>query len=347
MNKKPNWKLIFNVSSLIIPIIMLVYFLVSENGVMDLIKSATNLNWWWIVIAILSQYGNVLIDAFILFRFTNNYDKKYNFAKSLKATAVGQFFSVITPGAVGGQPMQVYCMKKQKVDTGIATSSLIQKFLVYQTIITVYSFISFLSNLEIFNNNLGPAMISLAAFGFTSHLLVIVLLYMFSFSKSITLKLIKGIYNFLSKMKIIKNPGEASKKLELQLEIFHESNLKLYKNKKMLLLTCVLTVVQLTFIFIIPYEIYRAFNLYGASPFDMITGQAFVTMVSSFVPLPGGSGAAEGIFYIFFSSYFAQNIIKSAILMWRIITYFLNIVVFAPFCRVGSPSETKEVLEKI
>ena len=46
-------------------------------------------------------------------------------------------------------------------------------------------------------------------------------------------------------------------------------------------------------------------------------------------------------------SLFKSDIIKSAILIWRIITYFLNILVFAPFSRVGDASEVKETLENI
>ena len=89
--------------------------------------------------------------------------------------------------------------------------------------------------------------------------------------------------------------------------------------------------------------IYRSFNLTGANPADMITAQAFVTMVSSFMPLPGGSGAAEGSFYVFFKLFFTENIIKSAILIWRIITYFMNVIVFAPFANVSKISKNKEV----
>lgn len=347
MTKKLSGKAIFNIISLMVPLGFIIYFFTSENGLIDLMESAASFNWWWIVAAVLFQLINVAIDAYVLFRFTNNYDTKYTLKKAIKATAVGQFFSVITPGAVGGQPMQIYCMKKQNVDTGVATSSLIQKFLVYQTTITIYSFIALMCNFDLFRGNMTGAMISLASFGFISHAVVIIFVYMFSFKQKLTKKFICGIFNFLSKIKLIKKPEERYKRLEEQLVFFHQSNSKLYKNKKMLVSTCILTTLQLTSIFIIPYAIYRAFNFCGADPFDMITGQAFVTMVSSFMPLPGGSGAAEGSFYVFFSMFFTADIIKSAILIWRIITYFLNIVIFAPFSRIGNASETQKVLENI
>ena len=273
----------------------------------------------------------------------HNYQKKYTFKQAIKATVIGQFYSVITPGAVGGQPMQLYCMSKQGVDGGVASSCLLQKFLVYQTTITFYSLIAMLCNMSLFYGDLKNLMLSLALFGFLSHLVVVVFMFIFSFNKKLASSIINFFFRLLTKIKIIKNPEEKKEKLEEQMEFFHESNSKLYENKKLLVASCALTILQLTFLFSIPYMIYRSFNLTGANPADMITAQAFVTMVSSFMPLPGGSGAAEGSFYVFFKLFFTENIIKSAILIWRIITYFMNVIVFAPFANVSKISKNKEV----
>lgn len=346
MKKKVNLKLIFNIATLLIPLGMIIYFFTSENGLMDFLENASTFNWFWIIVAVACQLLNIFIDAYVLYRFTNNYKKTYTLKQSLKTTAVGQFFSVITPGAVGGQPAQIYSMKNQNIDTGIATSSLVQKFLVYQTTITIYSFVAMLCNFDIFTGKFGSAMMSLALFGFISHASVVVFIFMFSINKRLTAGIISGCFKLLSKIKIIKNPEETSQKVNSQLEYFHESNVKLYKNKKMLFLTCFLTIVQLTLIFSIPYAIYLAFGFREANIFDMITGQAFVTMISSFVPIPGGSGAAEGCFVLFFSTYFLQNTMKSAILVWRIISYYMNIVIFAPFSRIKDTHKINDDSEK-
>ena len=338
---KKKSKIIFNALALLVPVGLIIYFATSENGLIDLIESASDFNWFWLILGLICQLLNIGIDAYILYKFTNNYDRSYTYAKGLKCTAVGQFFSIITPGAVGGQPMQLYCFSKQKVSTGTASSVLIQKFLVYQSTITVYSFISAILNFNIFFSGMGGLMLSLATFGFLSHVAVIGVMYLFSFNRKLTFKVIKWIFNLLVKIKLIKDPEEKIKKTEEQLEHFHECNKSLYKNKKLLLQTILLTATQLTLIFLIPYTIYRGFNFYGADPFDIVTGQSFVVMVSSFMPLPGGSGAAEGFFYVFFSMFFTPNTIKSAILIWRIITYFLNIIIFAPFIRFPKKIKNK------
>ncbi len=339
---KKKSKIIFNTLALLVPVGLIIYFVTSENGLLDLIESASNFNWIWLTLGVICQLLNIGIDAYILYKFTNNYDHSYTYAKGLKCTAIGQFFSIITPGAVGGQPMQLYCFSKQKVSAGIASSVLIQKFLVYQSTITAYSFISAILNFNIFFKGMGGLMMSLATFGFISHVAVIGIMYMFSFNRKLTFKVINWIFNLLVKIKLIKDPEEKIKKTEEQLEHFHKCNKSLYKNKKLLCQTVLLTAIQLTLIFLIPYTIYKGFNFYGADVFDIVTGQSFVVMVSSFMPLPGGSGAAEGCFYVFFSTFFTPNTIKSAILIWRIITYFLNIVIFAPFIKI--PKEIKNSL---
>lgn len=341
MKKKSIIKLILNIIAMCVPVGLIIYFLTSENGFVDLLGNASTFNWFWIFTGVMCQLLNIAIDAYTLHKFTDNYTGTYNYSKAFKCTAIGQFFSIITPGAVGGQPMQLYCLKKQNVNTGVASSVLIQKFLVYQTTITIYSFIATLFNLNMFSDGMTGVMATLAAFGFISHALVIIVMYMFSFNKKLTSNIISSIFNFLAKIKIIKDPDNKAINLENQLQCFHDSNSQLYKNKSLLVKVVLLTVIQLTLIFFIPYTIYRGFNFLGANAFDMITGQAFVIMVSSFMPLPGGSGAAEGSFFVFFEKYFTPGTIKSAILIWRIISYFMNIVIFAPFIQLPKNDEVK------
>ena len=57
--------------------------------------------------------------------------------------------------------------------------------------------------------------------------------------------------------------------------------------------------------------------------------------------LPGAAGASEGSFYLFFSMFFTGGTIKSAILLWRIFSYYAVILVSAPFCGI-----TKKMQER-
>lgn len=347
MKKKSFIKVILNIILLFIPIGFIIYFLTSENGMINLIESAATFSWKWIIFGVVCHLANISADAFALYSLTRNYSKNYTYRQSLKCTAIGQFFSVVTPAAAGSQPMQLYCLKRQNVDTGTASSIIVQKFLVYQSTITLYSLIAVICNFEIFNSGNRDLMITLASLGFFSHAFVISLMYFLSFNQKVTSKLMKVIYSFLSKIKVIKNPEEKLQELEIKLKNFYDANIYLYRNKKSLLKVVTATAIQLTLSFVVSYTIYRAFNFNSANAFDMITGQAFITMVSSFMPLPAGAGAAEGSFYVFFETFFTPETIKSAILIWRIISYLLTVVVCAPFIRIPKNKEIKTRKENL
>lgn len=171
-------------------------------------------------------------------------------------------------------------------------------------------------------------------FGFLTQALVIFVLLLFSFNRKLTSKIIRFLFLLLGKIHILKNAEERFAKLEIQLTHFHSSNKELYKNKKLVVETTVLTAIQLTAMFLVPYCVYRSFHLQGAGVIDMICAQSFTTMVSSFMPLPGASGAAEGASLVFLSSFFDQNTLKSAVLISRLISYYFTILISAPFARL-------------
>ena len=98
------------------------------------------------------------------------------------------------------------------------------------------------------------------------------------------------------------------------------------KSVKVYLSAAFFTIIQIFVACIIPYLIYRSFNFKGANMFDMLGAQAFVNMVSAFIPLPGASGGAEGSFYLFFGLFFINNTIIPAIFIWRVFTYYLNMI---------------------
>lgn len=330
MKKKISVKLVFNVILIIFLVSLFAYLCFSDNGLIDLIKNPKGFNKTWLFMAFFCHLINIFIDIYLVYKFTVNMDKKYTLKKAIRSAMIGQFFSAITPGASGGQPMQVYAMAKQGVDSGIATSALVQKFLVYQTVLTLYSMVAILVRIDYFNS-LNKIVWSITLTGFVMQAIVIAAILLFSFNKRITFKIIEILFYLLEKLKIIKNADEKIENINSQLVLFHDGNKALYRDKYVFLKTYVLTAVQLTSIFIIPYCIYKAFHLHGESMVDIICAQSFVTMSSSLVPIPGASGAAEGASSIFFSPFFDETTIKSAIALSRFITYYFNILISLPF----------------
>ena len=329
-----NWKRLFNTFVLTFTIGILIYLCFSENGLIDVIRMSRGFNKRWMSLAVLSHLVNILLDIYLLYIFTNTSKYKYSFKDSAKTSMVGQFFNAITPSASGGQPMQIYVMKRRKIDTGHATSVLIQKFLIYQSAMILYTLIAILLRPKLIMNEFSHFIRLFVVIGFIMQMTVIGLIILFSFNKKITKKILKIVFGSLNKIRLIKSPEEKSKNIEKQLSNFYLNNKNLYLNKHLIFKSYILTFIQISCVYIIPYFIYKSFNLKGEKISDMMAAESFVTMVSSFMPFPGGSGAAEGSFYLFFSDFFTPETIKPAIVIWRFITYFLTIIISAPFSKM-------------
>ena len=346
MKKKLSGKIIFNFSIIILSAGLLLYFCISENGLVDLAKKIHNFRKEWIVLALCGMLGDLFLDAFLIYLFTRASHGRYKMHHALKSGLVGHFYSAITPFQSGGQPMQVYVMTKQNVDAGIATSALVQKFLVYQACLTAYSVFAIFFRFSFFSSQLSGGILGIAIIGFLIQGALIFLLILFSFSRGLTHRILTWCCNIGFKLHLLRDYESAIDMIETQLDSFHKSNRELYHHKGLLISSIILTFLQQTCLFVVSYCIYRAFNLHSAAAIDMIFAQAFVTMVSCMVPLPGAAGASEGSFFVFFSMFFSAETIKSATLLWRIITYYAVILLCAPFSGITKKMEAERERER-
>ncbi len=332
--KKLSGKTIFNLISIVVTVGCLAFFCFSNNGLLTLTHHAIQFRAEWLVLAFCCMLSDLFLDTMLIYLFTRGISSTYTVGRAFKVCMVGHLYSAITPFQSGGQPMQIYVMTKQKIDAGNATSTLVQKFFVYQTGITVYSLFAIIFQSRWEMHSMNPAIVTLMIIGFVVQGTCAALLLLISFNQKITHALLKWIMIFLAKIHIVKDYDKTFQTWQVQLDAFHESNQQLYKNKKLLGKTYVLTFFQLTALFAASFCIYRAFNFHNASPVSMIFSSACITMVSSLIPLPGAAGGSEFSFLVFMAPYFSAETLQSADILWRVITYFAVILVSAPFSKI-------------
>ena len=69
---------------------------------------------------------------------------------------------------------------------------------------------------------------------------------------------------------------------------------------------------------------FKSFNVIST-----LTSSAYVMVMSAFVPIPGASGGVEYGFTQFFGNFLGETVTKTALLLWRFITYYLGLIVGA------------------
>lgn len=347
-NKKKKFRIsgkaIFNIAVVAISIYLIIYFFVSEDGLIDLLSTPDSFNPWWILIALIVFDLNILLDTIVTLAFVRSQFKSFRFIDSLKVALVGVFFGAVTPSNTGGQPMQLYLMSKMKINVGFGSACMTQKFIVYQILTTAISVAAVFIKFDFFQSAFTNIWSSLfIILGFSVQMVVTALFLIVSFFRGLTNSLMKLIYKIMKKLKFVKDPEEKMKKINKEVCSFHKGNRELYKDKKLLIVTYLLVFLQILCILSVPYFIYISFGMpeiaiaNGQNPanlFDFLCIQSFVLFTSNLVPLPGASGGAELAFTMYFGQFFiigGINKIKPAILLWRFVTYYGAILISAPF----------------
>lgn len=333
--RRISFNLILNIFVFFMCAGLVIYFFISPEGLMDLLKNSPNsIMWGWVFVAFVAFMMNIVMDIFVTYFFIRVEHKNFTLWDSVKTSCVGQFFSAITPSSTGGQPMQVYLLSKMGISAGYSTSCMTQKFIVYQLTSTAISVFAIFLRFDYFVATMNtPYKWSLVVLGFISQIGITAILLIVSFSKGLSRKLLKLANKLMHKIKFIKNPDKKAEALEQQIQSFHEANRNVFKYKKRLVLYYALVLLQILFSLSCPYFLYLAFGFNQANPVDMICSQAYVNLTSNLIPLPGASGAAEIAYNMFMAPYFVNGTLKSAILIWRFISYYAVIVCTAPFAR--------------
>lgn len=342
--KKIPWKKVFNALIFIFSACLIIYFCISPDGLIALLKSSTKLNPVWLLPALGCHFANLAIDAWLMYKFICNSSGKIKFGRAFRVAMTGQFFNSVTPGGSGGQPMQILLMRQYGISVGEGLSALTQKFVVWQFTTVGYCLVLFLIKFD-FISNLSTWLKTAGAIGFAMQAWLLFLLLMVSFADKLVLKIVSAVLRFLSKIKLIKNPDQIIEKTERQLALFHDSNKKITGDKKFLVQIYSVSIVHVTVNYLVTYFIYKTFGLNGTGVVDIICAQAFVSIISMLVPSPGGSGAAELCFAGFFGGLFSKETLQSAIIFWRTISYYLTIAVSAPFA--GFAKDKTKNLEDI
>jgi len=299
---------------------------VFDKSIYDLGEVFGRLNLFWVGLGFLSMVLYWICDGIILDYTTASMYGRKHFLQSLKVALIGQYYNAVTPFASGGQPVQVYYMRKMGIPIGYAGSILTVKFLAYQTVLSLYCIWAMVLKLK-FVLNQYTEIFWLSLIGFLINAAAVFLIILVIISKNLVISLSVKIISLAHRFKLLKDPDKAQESAKKHLEDFHKSAEFMKHNIWEMIVICVWTALQLTFYFSITYFIYRAFDLNTASMIDMIAIQSFLYLAVSFFPTPGASGASEGGFYIFFSMFFPKSLLFVSMLIWRVVSYYSNIIV--------------------
>jgi glycosyltransferase 2 family protein len=320
-----------------------VSFFVFSNGYNILVKHLKTLDVKWITMALFCMVIFWFLESTILYIVARTiYSIENLFIKSLRFAMIGQFFGAVTPFNSGSQPSQLYAMIEDGIPAGSSGSILMVKFIIHEVILTLFSLLVLIFKFSYFNSRI-PHFLYFCIFGFLLNTSIIFFALFFLSSNKLSRKFLDVILKLLNKIRIVKDVEEVHKRFEKELINFHENSVFIAKHMGMCILASVLTFIQWTAYYSIPYFIYRSFGFNETDIITMVAAHVFLTMFMSCIPLPGAEGGAEGGFYLIFGLFFKADTILSAIFIWRIIIYYLSIGVGSIFTLILPHRRLREI----
>lgn len=326
--KPSGWKL-FNLVSLLLTGVILLGVVVGNRGVGGLLARWRSLDARWTAAAAVCMLVYWLLESVSLHMLTGCVYRGVPFCASMRTAMVGQLYSALTPFSSGGQPVQLIYMQRDGLDTGGGASVLTVKSIVYQVGVMLVALVAVVSGYSLFKDQV-PGFWWITALGFGINLMVTVGMLLLAISPHATRRVYRFIVKLLAMIRLVQNVDAAMAKAQAQFDIYHQSTQRYEKKRGVLACSILVTLAQLILLYLVPYAIYRAFG-YGVPGvmLRIVAAVAFVSMVSAFVPLPGGAGGAEGSFLLFFGLFFLPNDLLVALLLWRLVTYYSCMVVGA------------------
>lgn len=284
----------------------------------------------YIVLGLLIILMYILLEGYIIRLIINSIHKTKKDFLGFKIATMGLYYNLVTPLASGSQPMQIYGLSKSNIPASKSIAIVINKTMVFQTIVTLYCGFLVLMNINSLKNELSPVLL-LVSTGMTMNVVMLGFGFFIVYSPKKTKKIVSIIINILKKIKLFK----FIEKKELEINDFideYNYSIKLFIKDKMALIKSLLcTIIQLTLYFSITFCIYKALRLSGDSYTYILTLQVFLYMAVSPIPTPGNVGANEIAFFTIFKDVFPKEIIGYSVFLYGIFIYYFILIICGIF----------------
>ena len=311
---------------LLILTVIVLYFSLKDHF-FDIIYQLQNINIFWLLVAIVLVIGYWLFSSLAMCMISRKFKPDIKFKNIFKINIITQFFNGITPFSSGGQPYQIYALKNEDIDIVNSTNITIETFVAYQASLIFLGLVAVASNIFL---KLFPEVSILKFFvilGFAINTLVGILLFAVSFTKKFNKLILNFIITIGSKLRFVKDKDIAIKSINEYVNNFHSGAKHLLEDKKSLIFVILFQLCGLISLYLVPLPI--LFGMGDFSSINVITAiitSAYVMIIGSFVPLPGGTGGLEYSFITFYGYFVADSRLAALMLMWRFLTYYFGMI---------------------
>lgn len=326
--KKRSLQHILSFALLALTLGVVLYIGLNGNDLSQLSDALQNLSPLYLLICLICWAVYVLMDALVIYHFLHIQHLPITLWQCIHAAIVGIYYCNVTPGASGGQPMEMYCLSRYKIPVGISGSAMAVKFVVFQVVLLIAGAVLWGTH-GAFVRSYAAGSVWFILLGYAANFVTIGMVILMAVSQNAVRWVIDRCIRIGIRLKICKDPESSREKWENHCKSFLSSFQMVLQKPIDLFVQCVIALIQLMSLMVVIIAVYRALGLSGITYVELITMGVLLYIGASYVPLPGASGAQEGGFAMMFRQIFPDANCFVALLIWRFCTYYLSVLVGA------------------
>lgn len=302
------------------------YMFLKDNALSDLLASLQKASPFYVMVALGMMFLFILSESYIIKVLLNSLGKSISIGRCVKYSFIGFYFSSITPSASGGQPAQVYYMKKDGINVSLSSLTLLITTALYQLVMLLIGGVMFLWKADFVTENVKGIGI-LLVYGVAINLILLGFIFAVIFSDKVVRRFVLWCARLFHKIKIVKNLKKVEITIDEQIEEYRQGAQHIRKHPKAVLKAFGATIIQLGSLTLVPFFIYKAFGLNEYSVIEIVAVQSLLTIAVSSLPLPGAVGASEGGFLLLFKLFFGANLVLPGMLLSRGVSYYAMLLI--------------------
>jgi hypothetical protein len=319
-------KLLLNVLLFFVIMAATLWFVFREEGIAAVFAAMGQMSPPHLLLAVCIALLFVGAEGVMTWYLLGVIHEKSTLGHCIACAFIGFFFSGITPSATGGQPMQLYYLKRSGNSWSGSSLVLMTIALLYKLVLVLFGLGILLFWRAPLRMHLGIIYYRLFLLGLLLNSLLVAALLMVMFTPGLVRFLIgKGEW-LAVKLHVLKKTGSKTARLDHFMENYRNALTFFAKHKGTVLLVLLMTVAQRLAVFALTYVIYRGMGMEEASVTTVMWLQASVYIGVDMLPIPGAQGITEAMYRRAFRDIFAAGTTASMCIS-RGISFYLMLLV--------------------
>lgn len=329
MDTKKKKKLVINVCLFLAVMVFTLWFVFRDEDLGAVCVAMEQMSVGHLFLAIAIALFFVGMEGVMIWYLLRSIDGASRFASCISCAFIGFLFSGITPSATGGQPMQLYFLKKDGNSWSLSSVALMTVALMYKLVLVIFGVGILIFWHQPLRGYLGIGYYRLFLLGLTLNTLLVAGLLMVMFTPSI-IRLLIGKAEWLAvKLHLIKKAGSKKARLDHFMDNYQNALTFLRQHKGKMLVVFLGTVVQRAVVFALTYVVYRGMGMSGVSLTTVMWLQASVYIAVDMLPIPGAQGITEAMYRHAFMDIFTAGHVTASMCISRGVSFYLMILVGA------------------